>query len=113
MTKKLFVGSLPFALRQERLKEVFAEYGNVTEAVIIQDKFTGRSKGFGFVTYESDEEAKAAIDGLNGKEIDGRPITVTEARPMGDRPERRPTNNNRGNRDRGNREDRSEYTSDF
>ncbi|MFT4309337.1 MAG: RNA recognition motif domain-containing protein [Candidatus Woesearchaeota archaeon] len=107
MTKKLFVGSLPFALRQERLKEVFSEYGNVTEAVIIQDKFTGRSKGFGFVTFETDEEAKAAMDNLNGKEVDGRPITVTEARPMGDRPERRPNNRNREPRDN------QEYTSDF
>ena len=107
MTKKLFVGSLPFALRQERLKEVFSEYGNVTEAVIIQDKFTGRSKGFGFVTFETDEEAKAAMDNLNGKEVDGRPITVTEARPMGERPERRPNNRNRESRDN------QEYTSDF
>ncbi|NTU69377.1 RNA-binding protein [bacterium] len=78
---KLFVGSLPWAVTSEKLSEVFSAYGEVTEAVVISDKFSGRSKGFGFVTFSKDEDAAKAVDAMNGKEMDGREIVVNVARP--------------------------------
>lgn len=82
---KLFVGGLPFEMKEDEFKAAFAEIGEVTSANIISDKFSGRSKGFGFVEYASDEDAKAAIDKLNGSELGGRRITVDEARPQRER----------------------------
>jgi RNA recognition motif-containing protein len=75
----IFVGSLPFSLEEAKLKELFEEFGEVTSAKIISDKYSGRSKGFGFVEMSDDEQAKKAIDGLNGTEVEGRTIVVNEA----------------------------------
>lgn len=77
---KLFVGSLAWATTEEALKEFFSQAGTVESANVVTDKMTGRSRGFGFVEMSSPEEAKKAIDELNGKELDGREITVSEAR---------------------------------
>jgi cold-inducible RNA-binding protein len=85
---KLFVGGLPFSLTDEELNEAFAKHGTVASAVIIKDRDTGRSKGFGFVEFESDEEGKAAEKALNNSDLGGRSITVNEARPKEDRPRR-------------------------
>jgi len=85
---KLFVGGLPFSLTDEELQEAFAKHGTVASAVIIKDRDTGRSKGFGFVEFEKDEEGKAAEKELNGTELGGRSITVNEARPREERPRR-------------------------
>lgn len=88
MAKKLYVGGLPYATTDAELKDAFAQCGNVTSAVIIMDKMSGRSKGFGFVEMSSDEEAQSAIDTWNGKDFGGRTLTVNEARPMEERPRR-------------------------
>lgn len=81
MATKLFVGSLAYAVTDEQLEDFFKEAGNVVSAKVIMDRETNRSKGFGFVEMGSDEEAKAAVDQLNGKELEGRAIAVNEARP--------------------------------
>ena len=81
MGKKLYVGNLAYGIKDKDLAEIFSQYGNVESAKVIMDRDTGRSKGFGFVEFSSDSEAQAAIAGLNGKEIDGRALTVNEARP--------------------------------
>jgi cold-inducible RNA-binding protein len=83
--KKLYVGNLTYDTTDSKLQEMFEEFGAVQSAQIIMDRETGRSKGFGFVEMSSDEEAKAAINGLNGKDINGRVLTVNEARPREDR----------------------------
>ena len=85
MAKNLFVGSLPWSVNDEQLAQIFGEAGTVESARVITERDTGRSKGFGFVEMATDEEAKKAIDTLNGKEIEGRAITVNEARPREDR----------------------------
>ncbi|MBZ4190245.1 RNA recognition motif domain-containing protein [Niabella beijingensis] len=77
----IYVGNLSWNLKDQDLQNLFAPYGEVTSAKIVADKFTNRSKGFGFVEMASDEEAKAAIDALNGTEVDGRNIVVNESRP--------------------------------
>jgi RNA recognition motif-containing protein len=82
----LYVGNISFQLTQEDLHAAFAEYGNVTRANIITDRDTGRSKGFAFVEMENDAEGKAAIDGLNGREMGGRDLRVSEARPREEKP---------------------------
>jgi len=84
---KLYVGNLPYTLNDEGLKSLFAEAGVISEAVIINDRDSGRSKGFGFVTFENDEEGKKAIDTFNEKDIEGRKIVVNEARPREERPQ--------------------------
>lgn len=81
MTKRLYVGNLPYSMTDAKLEELFSQYGTVVSAQVIMDRDTGRSKGFGFVEMAGDEEAQAAIDGLNQQAIDGRPLTVNEARP--------------------------------
>jgi len=86
MAKKLYVGNLPYTTTGDDLKNLFAEYGAVESAIIIMDKMSGRSKGFGFVEMSSDEEATAAVEASNGKEFGGRAIVVNEARPQEDRP---------------------------
>ncbi|MEX2012292.1 MAG: RNA-binding protein [Patescibacteria group bacterium] len=89
MAKKLFVGSLPYSINDEQLKAHFEKFGEITSASVVMDKFDKtRSRGFGFVEMPNDEEAQKAIDELNGKELDGRAITVSEARPREDRPNR-------------------------
>ena len=82
MAKKLYVGGISYATTNDGLKKAFEEVGEVTSATIIMDKMTGRSKGFGFVEMTSDSEADAAIAKWNGAELDGRKLTVNEARPM-------------------------------
>lgn len=86
MATKLFIGSLAWATNDDSLKDFFSQVGTVVSANVIVDRETNRSKGFGFVEMSSDEEAKAAVDQLNGKELDGRPIVVNEARPREERP---------------------------
>ena len=83
--KKLYVGNLPYSMSGSDLQAMFSAYGTVTGAQVIEDRETGRSKGFGFVEMASDQEAQAAITGLNGQDQNGRPLTVNEARPREDR----------------------------
>ncbi|MCX6804596.1 MAG: RNA-binding protein [Patescibacteria group bacterium] len=85
MAKNLFVGSLPWSVNDEQLAQIFAEAGTVDSARVITERDSGRSKGFGFVEMASDDEAKKAVEMLNGKEIEGRAITVNEARPREER----------------------------
>ncbi|TSC91953.1 MAG: RNA recognition motif-containing protein [Parcubacteria group bacterium Licking1014_17] len=88
MAKKLYVGGLSYDTTEEKLKEAFAQFGTVESAAVIIDRMSGRSKGFGFVEMSTEEEAQKAIEGMNGKEFDGRTITVNEARPPEARPPR-------------------------
>ncbi len=85
----IYVGNLSYGLDDNDVQQLFSEYGTVSSAKIIQDRDTDRSKGFGFVDMPSDEEAQKAIEGLNGQEVDGRNLTVNEARPREERPPRR------------------------
>jgi cold-inducible RNA-binding protein len=85
MSNKLFVGNLSFNVTENDLNDAFAAYGTVTEANLMMDRSTGRPRGFGFVTMSTDEEAQKAIDALNGKELDGRAMTVNVARPREER----------------------------
>jgi RNA recognition motif-containing protein len=82
MSKKLFVGNLPFSVDEGKLKEMFSDYGSLGEVVVIKNKFSGRSKGFGFVTIEDDAEAERAVKEMNEKEVEGRKMTVNEAKPF-------------------------------
>ena len=88
MAHKLYVGGLPYATTEDELRAAFAQFGTVISAAIIKDKMTGRSKGFGFVEMSSEAEAKQAIDTMHGKDFGGRPLTVSEARPLENRPPR-------------------------
>src|SRR3989344_3790160 len=88
MAKKLFVGGIPWATTSDDLQSLFSQYGTVASATVITDKMTGRSRGFGFVEFENDAEADAAIAGQNEKEYNGRTLVVKEARPLEDRPKR-------------------------
>jgi RNA recognition motif-containing protein len=81
MGKKLYVGNLPYSVSDHDLQEMFSAHGTVQSAQVIMDRDTGRSKGFGFVEMGSDQEAQTAISQMNGKEVDGRALTVNEARP--------------------------------
>ena len=86
MAKKLFVGSLPFATTSEELNKIFSEVGEVESANVITDRMSGRSRGFGFIEMAKDDDAKKAVEKLNGHEIEGRKIVVNEARPREERP---------------------------
>ena len=86
MAQKLYVGGLSYSTTQDGLKDYFSQAGTVQSAIIITDKMSGRSKGFGFVEMSSDEEAQKAIEMFDGKEFEGRTLTVNEARPMEERP---------------------------
>jgi cold-inducible RNA-binding protein len=88
MANKLFVGSLAYSATDDDLAAFFAEAGTVVSAKVIMDRETNRSKGFGFVEMSSDEEAKAAMDSLNGKELSGRAVAISEARPQAPRENR-------------------------
>ena len=88
MGKKLYVGNLPYSVRDGDLEQAFGQFGSVTSAKVMMERDTGRSKGFGFVEMGSDEEAQAAISGMNGQPLGGRSVVVNEARPMEDRPPR-------------------------
>ena len=81
MNKRLYVGNLSYDTTDERLRELFEGAGTVLSAEVIRDNYSGRSKGFGFVEMENEDEANAAIEALNGQTMDGRPLTVNEARP--------------------------------
>jgi len=87
MAKKLYVGGLSYDTNQDGLKSFFEEAGTVDSAVVITDRASGRSKGFGFVEMSTEEEAQKAVEMFNGKELDGRTVTVNEARPMEPRSE--------------------------
>jgi RNA recognition motif-containing protein len=89
MAKKLYVGGLPYATTQDALRDAFAQAGTVESATIIMDKISGRSKGFGFVEMATDEDAQKAIEMWNGKDFEGRKLTVNEARPLEPRAPRR------------------------
>ncbi len=81
MSKKLFIGNLSWGVDNEELKRFFEEIGEVEEAVIVNDRDTGRSRGFGFVTYVNEEDAQKAVADLDGQELDGRDLVVNEAKP--------------------------------
>jgi RNA recognition motif-containing protein len=85
MNKKLYVGGLPYSVTEDKLQEIFSAHGTVESARVITDRFTGRSRGFGFVEMSNEEEAQTAIDSLNGSDLDGRSLTVNEARPQENR----------------------------
>ena len=87
MAKKLFIGNLPFTMTDDNLMQIFSAYGKVISANVVFDKFSHRSKGFAFVEYETEEEAKAAMQALDGSEQEGRNIAVKEALPRPDRPQ--------------------------
>lgn len=106
MGKKLYVGNLSYSVNSSTLSELFSQYGTVQSADVVMDNMTGRSKGFGFVEMSSDDEATAAVNGLNGKDHEGRALTVAEARPReGGRPGGRGPGGGggRGGRDSGGR----------
>ena len=86
MGNKLYVGNLAYSVRDESLQAAFGQFGTVTSAKVMMDRETGRSKGFGFVEMGSDAEAQAAVNGMNGQALDGRPLVVNEARPREERP---------------------------
>ena len=98
MGNKLYVGGLPYSVTGARLEEVFSAHGTVASANVISDKFTGQSRGFGFVEMSSSSEAQKAIESLNGTQLDGRTLTVNEAKPMARR-----DNDGGGRRDGGNK----------
>lgn len=91
---RLYVGNLPYSATDEDLKKLFGQYGTVAQASVISDKFSGKSKGFGFVEFENEEEGKKAIEATNGTDLNGRTIVVNEARPM--KPRQPRDNNYRG-----------------
>jgi hypothetical protein len=88
MGKKLYVGNLPYSVRDGDLEQAFGQFGAVTSAKVMMERDTGRSKGFGFVEMGTDEEAQSAINGMNGQPLGGRSVVVNEARPMEERPPR-------------------------
>jgi len=98
---KVYVGNLSFDVDDEKLREIFSKFGDVEEAVVIKDKYSGRSKGFGFVTFSDDAAANKAIKEMNEKEVEGRALKVNEARPMEERPPRRSGGFGGGRRDFG------------
>ncbi|MCP4287603.1 MAG: RNA-binding protein [Gammaproteobacteria bacterium] len=86
----IYVGNLPYNVTEDELRETFSEFGEVTSATLISDKFSGQSKGFGFVEMDNNSEADAAIKALNDSALKGRNIKVNQAKPRGERPQRRP-----------------------
>ena len=88
MSKKIYVGNLPFSVDLAKLKELFSGYGKIEEAIVMANKYTGRSRGFGFVTFENEADAEKAIAEMNKKTIEGREISVKEARPLEKREEK-------------------------
>ncbi len=105
MSKRIYVGGLPFKTTEEEMNTLFSGYGQVTSAKLITDKYSGQSRGFGFVEMPNDEEANAAMEKLNGSDFGGRKLTVNEARPMEARPRSGGFGGDRGGRggDRGGR----------
>lgn len=103
MTKKLYVGNLPYSATEEEIRALFEQAGEITSVTVITDRETGRSKGFGFVEMSSDEDAEEAIKRFNGYAMSKRPLTVSEARPREERPDNRRSDGGYGERrdDRG------------
>jgi len=85
MASKIYIGGLAYSVTEKQLEDLFSEHGKVTSSAVIKDRDTGQSKGFGFIEMDDDSSAKAAIAALNGKDFEGRSITVNEARPQEDR----------------------------
>lgn len=83
--KKLYIGNLPYSVNSDELRKVFSEFGEVVDAVVISDKYSGRSKGFGFVTFATEDAAKSAAEKMNGKDMGGRNLVVNVARPPKER----------------------------
>jgi RNA recognition motif-containing protein len=96
MNNKVYVGGLPFSVTDGQLQEIFGAYGTVESVRVISDKFTGQSRGFGFVEMGSGSEAQKAISALNGTQLEGRTLTVNEAKPMANRDNRGGGRDNRG-----------------
>jgi RNA recognition motif-containing protein len=96
MNNKLYVGGLPYSVTDGQLQEIFSAHGTVESAQVITDKFTGQSRGFGFVEMSSGSEAQAAISGLNGSDLNGRSLVVNEAKPQTGRDNRNGGRNSRG-----------------
>ncbi len=90
MSKKIYVGNLPFSITLDRLKELFSPYGQIEDAIVMANKFTGRSRGFGFVTFANDGDAEKAIAEMNNKNVEGRELKVNEAKPLEERPKEEP-----------------------
>lgn len=95
MNEKVYVGNLPFKFTNKDLSELFSDCGEVVEAIIIMDKFSGRSKGFGFVTFADESSANKAVSEMEGKEVEGRQIRVSIAKAPEENRERRPMNRER------------------
>jgi RNA recognition motif-containing protein len=95
MSKSLYVGGLPYSVAEEKLQEIFAPYGTVEAARVITDKYTGQSRGFGFIEMSSSAEAQQAIQALNGSQLEGRQLVVNEARPQEKRSDNRDSRRNR------------------
>lgn len=111
MSTKLYVGNLSYNTTENQLQDLFSAHGPVTSVDLIMDKFSGRPRGFGFVTMETKEAADAAVQALNGKNVDGRDLTVNEARPREERAPRSGGGGYRGGGDRGgDRGGRREYS---
>lgn len=108
MSTRLYVGNLSYNTTENQLQDLFSAHGPVTSVDLIMDKFSGRPRGFGFVTMETKEAADAAVQALNGKNLDGRDLTVNEARPRDDRPAR--SGGGGGYRDRGDHGGRRDYS---
>lgn len=95
--KKLYVGNLPWSMTSDSLRDMFSSYGEITDAVVISDRMSGRSKGFGFVTFANEADAQKAAAEMNDKDVEGRKLVVNTAKPREERPERRDFNrDNRG-----------------
>ena len=116
MSSKIFVGNLPFSVEDEKLKELFAPFGEIEEAQIVKNKFSGRSKGFGFVTFAGDsaeESSKKAIAEMNEKDVEGRAISVSEAKPFDpDKPRKSFNGNRSGGRGFNSNRGRNNFRSD-
>lgn len=102
MATKLFVGGLAYSVTSDQLRDLFSQFGSVEDATVIIDRYSNKSKGFGFVEMGSDDEAQAVIKELNGKEFEGRSIVVNEARPREERPSRNFGDHNGGGNNRRN-----------
>jgi cold-inducible RNA-binding protein len=107
MSMKLYVGNLTFQTNSQQLQELFAQFGTVESATVVEDRETGRSRGFGFVEMSTKEEADAAIAQFNGKEVNGRALNVNEAKPRENRSSNGGGRGNGGGRNFGSRDDRS------
>lgn len=103
MEKRIYVGNLPFSVTQEQLKELFSQFGEIEEAVVVTNKFSGRSKGFGFVSFKDEASAEKAVAEMNKKDVEGRELNVKEAVPFDENKPRKRFDRGRGGRFGGNR----------